>query len=531
MSTRIYKLLGLFSASALLLSVGLAWISSNFGSIEAFGSFLAVILFGGGILAAGWWVLQEENLPTWVGWLMVGTAILRMALGVIWFLVLPSLGHGTEVEMAGYVMSDAHRRDTAAWDLAQSGEPLTSAFRDYRQADQYGGLLFLSAAVYRYLGGDTHHPLMMVVLTASFSALTLPFSWAFSQRLWGRSVAKAAVWILAIYPEALLLGSSQMREAFMMTLSGAALFGLVRYWQDRSWGGVRWVIIALGLSFPLSSLFAILLLSLLILMVVVLDRSRIMQNWRLWGVLGGLLLVGMAVIWLFAERIYPGGASNPLELISHWLVFAGRWEKRALALSSGWFDKVLSLSPEWMHIWLVLGYGTVQPFLPAALIALGNWTWRLIAIWRALGWTVLLVLLMYAPIRALRRAQKETVPLGFALFVWAGILLSAYRGGGDQWDNPRYRVIFVVLQAALAAWVWVSQQEKPDPWFRRVLIGLGLVFAWFAPWYLRRYSDSFTWPVVNLFKTLGLGFVTTVLYWIWDWARCESQRMRIETDE
>jgi hypothetical protein len=98
------------------------------------------------------------------------------------------------------------------------------------------------------------------------------------------------------------------------------------------------------------------------------------------------------------------------------------------------------------------------------------------------------------------------------------LLVAAYRGGGDQWDNPRYRVSFVILQVALAGWVWIKQKQEPDPWLRRILVGVGLIFAWFLPWYLRRYSESFTWHVVDLFKTLGLGLITAVLYWIWDWA-------------
>jgi hypothetical protein len=44
------------------------------------------------------------------------------------------------------------------------------------------------------------------------------------------------------------------------------------------------------------------------------------------------------------------------------------------------------------------------------------------------------------------------------------------------------------------------------------------VLVWFLPWYLRRYT-AFSWPVEDLFKTLGLGFTSAVLYWIWDWAR------------
>jgi len=41
---------------------------------------------------------------------------------------------------------------------------------------------------------------------------------------------------------------------------------------------------------------------------------------------------------------------------------------------------------------------------------------------------------------------------------------------------------------------------------------------WFVPWYLHRYTPL-TWPVVDLFKTLGLGLATAVLVLLWDWAR------------
>jgi hypothetical protein len=501
------------------LSLGLAWVSTGFESFRGWGSFLAVMILGGGILLGGWLALRKESVPQWVGRLMVGTMILRLGVGIIWFIVLPLWGHGTEGELAGYVMSDAYRRDTTAWTLAQSEKSLFSAFTDYRLADQYGGLLFFSSAIYRYLGGGTHIPLLIVVLTASFSALSILFTWIFTRRVWGEQVAKIASWVLFIYPEAVLFGSSQMREAFVMSLVGMALFGLVLYWQDRKWQGIAWMVGALLISLPISLLFAVMLLGILIAMVLVVNQGQVLKNWILWGVLGGLLLVGVIGIWLLGDRLYPEGASNPWELINHWLVFAARWEVRTTAISSGWFGKILARSPEWMHIWIVLGYGTVQPFLPAALIATGNWTWRLIAIWRAFGWTFLLGLLLVAPFRAGRKIKQAYIAAGVSLIVWLGILLSAYRGGGDQWDNPRYRVAFIVLQASLAAWVWVEQKRSPDPWLRRFLVGLGLVFAWFVPWYLRRYIANFTWPVIDLFKTLGLGFVSAVLYWVWDWAR------------
>jgi len=511
-----YFLIAIF---VIMFPLFLTWLATGFQSLQGFWSFLGMTIVGGGILFLGWNGTKREKIPSWVGWLMLGTMVLRILFGVTWSVVLPHWGHGTEAETAGYVMSDAHRRDTTAWELAQSGKPLLSAFSEYRLADQYGGLLFISAFIYRFIGGDAHQPLLIVMLTSSFSALSILFIWTFTKRIWGDSAAKIAVWILFLYPEGILLGSSQMREAFMMSLGGMGLYGLVLYWQERERVGIGWMAGALILSLPISTLFTITLLGVLVAMVLVLDKGRILRNWKLWILFGLLLAVGLGVIWLLGERIYPDGASNPFELISQWLVFAARWEKRTAAISSGWFGKILKQSPEWAHFWLILGYGSVQPFLPAAIIATGNWTWRIIAVWRAVGWTIMLVLLLYAPIRAVRRIRKEHVAFGVSLIVWLIVLVAAYRGGGDQWDNPRYRVSFIVLQVSLVAWVWIKQQQNPDPWFKRILVGLGLVFAWFVPWYLRRYSENFNWHVIDLFKTLGLGFVTAVLYFVYDWLR------------
>ena len=175
---------------------------------------------------------------------------------------------------------------------------------------------------------------------------------------------------------------------------------------------------------------------------------------------------------------------------------------------------------------MLLGYGIVQPFLPAALgDASGAAVWRGIAIWRAVGWALLLPLMIYAPLRAIRRIDREQRPgwstrrlvLGLSLVVWIGILIAAYRGGGDQWDNPRYRAAFAGLQAVLAAWVLVAQRRAPDPWLRRAVVGIGLILFWFLPWYLRRYL-YFPWPVDDVFKTLALGIASAVLFWVWDWA-------------
>lgn len=103
------------------------------------------------------------------------------------------------------------------------------------------------------------------------------------------------------------------------------------------------------------------------------------------------------------------------------------------------------------------------------------------------------------------------------LVVWLSILVASIRSGGDLWDNPRYRTTLASVQIMLAAWGVVEGRQLRDPWLKRIAVGATLIFAWFVPWYLRRYT-SLPWPVVDPFKTLGLGLASAVLFMLADWA-------------
>ncbi|MFU8773429.1 MAG: hypothetical protein ACNA8H_13545, partial [Anaerolineales bacterium] len=97
-----------------------------------------------------------------------------------------------------------------------------------------------------------------------------------------------------------------------------------------------------------------------------------------------------------------------------------------------------------------------------------------------------------------------------------GILIASFRGGGDMWDNPRYRAAFAGLQVILVAWLWVEQRQKKDPWFWRTIIALGVALVWFIPWYVGRYFPGFNWPVQDFFLNLGLALVSALIYLVWD---------------
>jgi hypothetical protein len=100
------------------------------------------------------------------------------------------------------------------------------------------------------------------------------------------------------------------------------------------------------------------------------------------------------------------------------------------------------------------------------------------------------------------------------------ILVAAFRGGSDLWDNPRYRAIFASLQVALAAQIWVEEGRTRDPGLKRALLMAVAILAWFFPWYLQRYY-SIGWPVTDPFRILGAGIFSGVLLVVADWVRSE----------
>jgi hypothetical protein len=530
-------LAGLLLGGALLF----AWVSTGFSGVTGLLAWMGVLLLAGLVLAGGLFLLRGLPVPRWLVALTIAAALLRLFAGAAWLILLPAFGYDTDVQNAGYMMEDAFRRDAASWDLAQSGQPLWAAFVEteqgnYRNVDQYGGLLFLSAAIYRFLGGSQHQPLQVVAVAAAFSALAGPLGWAIGRRLFSDRTARWAAWGLALYPEAVLLGSSQMREAFMITLAAAAFYGLIMYWDAVHSGpagsraGLAWLVVPFLLSLPLSPPLAGILLGLLILFGLALADWKLLKNVRLWGVLGLILALVLAALWIgwdqIAPRLHAEQFANPLAMVSRWAELSARWQATLTRNSSGWLQKIFDSTPEWMNLPFLIGYGIARPFLPAQLTAWSIPVWWGVGLWRSLGWTILLLLLLYAPIRAWRTAENRNILLGLSLVVWAGILIAAFWGGGDQWDNPRYRVSFAVLQVLLAAWAAVAQLEKPDPWMRRVLVAALGVPAWFIPWYLRRYTrfdQIFGWEVVDIFKILGLGVLTGVLYMIWDWAGSQKK--------
>jgi uncharacterized membrane protein YozB (DUF420 family) len=103
--------------------------------------------------------------------------------------------------------------------------------------------------------------------------------------------------------------------------------------------------------------------------------------------------------------------------------------------------------------------------------------------------------------------------------VW--IVISSARAGGDQWDNPRYRTVFLPWLALILAWGWDFARRKKDAWLWRILLVEGIFLAFFLTWYLSRYYSIIGRLPFNtmLVVIIALSLIVLVGGAVWDWAR------------
>ena len=421
-----------------------------------------------------------------IAWMVAFAFALRFAGGIATYLLLPVNGYDDEDDRAGFVYTDAHRRDEQAWELAISGQ-FIGGFNQSYAYDQYGGLLTMSALIYRYLSPDAHRPLMLVLISAFMAALGLPFLWKAVIHQWGEKVAIASGWIYTLYPESVLLGGSAMREPYLMAFSAFALWGFVG-WMDKHRYSVLWI--ALGI---VGMLFVSPVVALVTLVIFAgwnyfaSERGHI--SW--WTVVIVLIVfvVGLFMLSAALDRQGNLGGNTPIAVINNFIRESFKWNVFKIEEGSGWVQKLFDEMPEWLRLPFVMVYGVFQPVLPAAIVEPTTLTWRVIAILRALGWYSLLpvLILFFTPGSGGGSEAKRRVFLWLGFTIWGWILFTAMRGGGDQWDNPRYRTILFLWQAILAGNVWVWWRETRNAWLSRVALMEIVFLLFFGQWYANRY--------------------------------------------
>jgi hypothetical protein len=497
----VFLLLGGFSLAA-----GVAYFSpGNFGS--AFTAAGSMMLLSTGSLYLVWRWAGGGKVLTWIAIL---TFVLRLVLGIFMEEALPVAGYDQPEQRAGYMFLDAWTRDTDAWKLAESGEPLWAAFQNEIVTDQYGGLLAVSALVYRTFSPDAHRPLLIVILSAWAAVLGgLVFFRGVKYR-WGAGVAVPAAWILALYPESIVLGSSQMREPFLIAFSALVFWGVLE------WGN-SWRKSAAAMALGAAGL--------------VLFSSR-----------AAFPVLGMLLIWFCLERIptigNPGKrrlawvALGVLGVVSIYLGWREMtrmmdWDMLQTIKNSGMLQKRLAEIGEGLLIPFITLYGVVRPILPAVVTDPDTIPlWRIVWFFRALGWYALAPLLVYGFFQTwrIKEVLERRLWICLGAFTWVWVLLSSARAGGDQTDNPRYRTILLIWMALLAGWAWYNSRTTRDPWLLRWLAVEGIFLVLSTLWYAGR--NLHIGPSLPFWLVLGLIGLLSAAVLVGGWIHDSLTRKR-----
>ncbi|HNA55696.1 MAG TPA: hypothetical protein PLM13_15265 [Anaerolineales bacterium] len=459
-----------------------------FGWLESSLLFLLCFLL---LTVSARWANGASTVPDTsktLAWMLAVAFALRFFGGVATYLALPVDGFADEDDKAGYVYTDAHRRDGQAWELAGSEHPILDAFNKKFAYDQYGGLLAISAFVYRYISPDAHRPLLLVLLASFAGTLCLSFLWKAVTLQWGQKVAVAAGWVFALYPEGVLLGGSSMREPYLMLFSAFTLWGFVIWQKTQDKKTLIWFGLGILGMLLVSPVVALVTLALFAGWVYF-TREHSQLSW--WGALAISVVFIAGLFWLASTLDRQGnlGGGTPLAVINNFLREAIKMDLHHLERGSGWVQKLFDEMPKWLRLPFVLVYGVFQPVLPAAFVEPTTFTWRVIAIARAVGWYALLpaLILSFGAAAGQQSDEKRKLLVWLSLVAWFWVLLTSLRGGADQWDNPRYRTIMFLWQAILAGHVWVWWRESRNAWFLRV-VAMEVVFLLvFGQWYASRY--------------------------------------------
>ncbi len=461
-----------------------------------------VIFISGAALFLAW---RAAGAGKALAAMMLAAFVVRLVLGVFLAWGLPRFGYAEREQQAGFVFADAFRRENEAWALVGEETSLLKAFSDDFGTDQYGGMLIFSALVYRIFSPDAHRPVLVSILAAAVFALSIPFIVAALKRWIGPRVAALAGWILALYPEGVLLGAAQMREPFLI-LFFAMAFWAVSCWLERTRVKRALAVFALAAAGMLVFSFRVALPLLGVLLVWVwLEESTRME--KPWLRIAGWAAVAVGLVALFFAFQY-------------WIDAVLHWDTLQTILQSGRVQFELESVPAWLHFPFIAVYGLFQPVLPAAIVDPAPWIWRGLGIFRALGWYALLPFLLVTIFTVWRakKASERRLLILMMLFVWLWVGIASARGGGDQWDNPRYRTILLPWMAGLAAWAIQFARAHRNRWLPRWLAVEGVFLLFFTEWYISRYYPVIPrldfWVMIALI--LGISGAILLGGWLWD---------------
>jgi hypothetical protein len=457
----------------------------------------------------GWWALG----------LRTGFLIIAPILMLLW-------GYPSDRNRHGLLETDSINATDTAWRSSQAGEPLFATWHR-SSGDNTGGITVVGVAVFRLFSPDSERTLLLGLVAAALTSLTVIAVFRLAAGLFSSGAAKVAAVIAAAYPEAVLLGSAHQQLGYLAMLLGFGLLAIAGVILNRPWNAgepalparrnAAILLIAVGLLGIFTS-YQFMILGVIVGAVFgvwLSDPKR--RIGRIVWIAAGVVAAALAAASLLAALdVIPGDYDY---LFSQYRYLYGmayeEYTKMTVGGGGDLFQNVLATVNMGAAFLLAALYGLAQPVLPAAighrnLSAQGGFFWQLLGIYRGLGWYLVLPLLIYATFKSLRGFLSRKAESILMVIFWFGAVIGSYRAFGDQWDNPRYRLFVFAPMAVLAAWGWVTWREQHDPWFLRIVIPFATATAGLTVWYFLRDYAMLPLPVIP--SIAGLAVLTAAAF-------------------
>ena len=283
-----------------------------------------------------------------------------------------------------------------------------------------------------------------------------------------------------------------MRDPYLITLV-TIVFWAGMEWQNK---GIKasWVWLATALAGLLILSPGIALLGIIIVLVWIwLDRSKRLIPWWIFPIILVVIVTGVIILAYGLARQGHFVKDTPIEIILNWFKNAAAWDVSLTQGASGQIAFQLKSLPEWVQLPFIVIYGVLQPVLPATIMDTSVWIWRIITTYLAMGWYLLLPLLVYGSCAVFSETNKilRNKMLWLVAVIWSWIIICSARAGGDMWDNPRYRSIILIIIVIFAAWAWERARLQKFIWLKRVALVEGIFLLFFMEWYAARYYRIF----------------------------------------
>ncbi len=520
---------------------GPTWWWASFYWPNFFAFLLPVIAFGVLIAATGRWLAPGEG-GAWVRkWVWIALAV-RLVSVALWPIALREWGYRSPQELGGFISTDAYNATDTAWTLSQQAVSAISTLRP-GHGDNTGGITLLGVIVFRLFSPDHERPMLLGLLASTFSSLTVLFVFLLGESLFSKTVARAAAVLAALFPEAVLIGSSDLQQGYLAMLLAVMLWGLTGiFLRQRSetqrerlyplgWrAGLGFTVAGFILSAGISGQFTLLSVAVVVVMALWLSDPRKTLGKIVWigcgvGVLSLVILFFLSRADLVASQFDLLGRQWRFLFGEAWLEYD---KLRASGSSTDLLFQLLKTLPQSFALVVAGVYGLLQPVLPAAIgyrsaSPTGGGIAQIIGILRAAGWYLLLPFLIYGLLASLRGLVRRCEEAAFALVFWAVALIASYRALGDQWDNPRYRLYALAPMTLTAGWAYWHWRESRSPWLARIQIPFWVAVAAMTAWYFGRYWLNYKLPALPVLAGIagltGLTFLATLLAGALGWRK------------